>query len=503
MADTIWHICFICQVSSKDNVRSSADGWKTLVKIILEFYKKGKLGFHFEGICDANLELLSVLTTNELVYHNNCFLKYSDSKLKRFNEPSKKLKCTEDEKERMSACLSAASRERFNLFCCRCCKKDVDANLVPAGTYQARKLTTKSNHVKDLTAKWIDMTTKLNHEPALYLLSSGDVASNELYYHDKCYDTIRHQYSKFTKSDESSSMRDKECKQIALKNIIFYLKDSKMFNPGNLYPVMELETMYSDLLKSGNIYHNNHTTTFADLLVKHVPGLNKKTANKRVSVFFDTAAIGLNMSSETYFDSLVKVIGPARKEIHQKCQEHYSPLNVDLHLVPIKLVQLINFLQDRIDLNDKGYSKEALAISQNIIYNFRYNIKNKGISSYKQHNKITHPPFPLHVAIKLYSSSRSKTLVSWLYFCAGISHPYKSLLELTRDIVNRMISQYNRDGAFLPRTLRKDILTIIAKDHIDKNSKSNTATRHYHGTSLSIFKFPTEDNSSIAVEMEV
>ena len=101
MADTIWHICFICQVSSKDNVRSSADGWKTLVKIILEFYKKGKLGFHFEGICNANLELLSVLTTNELVYHNNCFLKYSDSKLKRFNEPSKKLKCTEDEKERM------------------------------------------------------------------------------------------------------------------------------------------------------------------------------------------------------------------------------------------------------------------------------------------------------------------------------------------------------------------------------------------------------------------
>ena len=229
-------------------------------------------------------------------------MKYSDSKLKRFNEPSKKPKCTEDEKERMSACLSAALRERFNLFCCRCCKKDVDANLVPAGTYQARKLTTKSNHVKDLTAKWIDMTTKLNHEPVLYLLSSGVVASNELYYNDKCYDTIRYQYSKFTKSDESSSMREKECKQIALKNIIFYLKDSKIFNPGNLYPVMELETMYSDLLKSDNIYHNNHNTTFADLLVKYLPGLNKKTANKRVRVFFDTAAIGLNTSSETYFD---------------------------------------------------------------------------------------------------------------------------------------------------------------------------------------------------------
>ena len=155
-------------------------------------------------------------------------------------------------------------------------------------------------------------------------------------------------------------MRDTECKQIALKKVMFYLKDSEMSNPGNLYPAMEFETIYSDLLKSDNIHHNNHTTTFADLVVKHVPGLNKKTANNCVRVFFDTAAIGLNTSSETYFDSLVKVIGPVRKAMHRKCQEHSSSLNVDLQSqldsVPIELVQLINFLQDLIDLDDKGYS---------------------------------------------------------------------------------------------------------------------------------------------------
>ena len=137
-----------------------------------------------------------------------------------------------------------------------------------------------------------------------------------------------------------------------------------MSNPGNLYPVMELETMYSDLLKSDNIHHNNHSNTFTDLLVKYVPGLNKKTANKRVSAS-DTAAIALNTSSETYFESLVRAIGPA---MHRNCQEHPSLLNVDLQSqfdsVPIELVQLINILRDGIDLNDKGYSTEALAISQ-------------------------------------------------------------------------------------------------------------------------------------------
>ena len=46
------------------------------------------------------------------------------------------------------------------------------------------------------------------------------------------------------------------------------MEDSELSNPGNLYPVMELETMYSDLFKSDNIHHNNNTSAFADLLVK-------------------------------------------------------------------------------------------------------------------------------------------------------------------------------------------------------------------------------------------
>ena len=94
---------------------------------------------------------------------------------------------------------------------------------------------------------------------------------------------------------------------------------------------------------------------------------------------------------------------------------------------------------------------------------FRYNIKNKGISSHKQHNKNTHPAFPLYVAVKLYSLSQSKTLVKWLNFCAGISLPNKSLLELTRDIANRMIFQYNRNGAFT---------SDIEKGYIDHHCKT-------------------------------
>ena len=132
------------------------------------------------------------------------------------------------------------------------------------------------------------MITKLNHKAVLHILRSGDVASKDLYYHDKCFDTIRYQYGKFAKSEPNkcSSVRDTKWKQIALKKVIFYLKDSKSSNSRDLYPVMVLETMYSDRLKSDCIYHNNHSTTLADLLVKYVSGLNKKTGHKSARVFF-------------------------------------------------------------------------------------------------------------------------------------------------------------------------------------------------------------------------
>ena len=52
--------------------------------------------------------------------------------------------------------------------------------------------------MKDLTSKWIEMATKLNHEPVLRPLRSGDVVSNKLYYNNKCYYTIQYQYNKFT-----------------------------------------------------------------------------------------------------------------------------------------------------------------------------------------------------------------------------------------------------------------------------------------------------------------
>ena len=48
----------------------------------------------------------------------------------------------------------------------------------------------------------------------------------------------------------------------SIEKSLTLFENSKMSNTGKFYLVIELETMCFDLLKSDNIYHNNHSTTF-------------------------------------------------------------------------------------------------------------------------------------------------------------------------------------------------------------------------------------------------
>ena len=68
---------------------------------------------------------------------------------------------------------------------------------------------------------------------------------------------------------------------------------------------------------------------------------------------------------------------------------------------------------------------------------------------------------------------------------------YSRLLDITRDLANRTLHQYERDRVFIPCNLKKNIFIIIAQDNIDHNARSTTATQHFHGTSVSVFQFPS------------
>ena len=64
---------------------------------------------------------------------------------------------------------------------------DEPENLHAAGAYHATKKDVDSRHNEELTEKWRTMAVKFGNNSLLSLLSRGDLAANEIYYHRNCY----------------------------------------------------------------------------------------------------------------------------------------------------------------------------------------------------------------------------------------------------------------------------------------------------------------------------
>ena len=73
--------------------------------------------------------------------------------------------------------------------CLFCAEKDLPTNLCAAGTWHAKITQVYMQHVDKISEQLRSMALFLNGLSVLAKLSSSDVASNELFYHSKCYKT--------------------------------------------------------------------------------------------------------------------------------------------------------------------------------------------------------------------------------------------------------------------------------------------------------------------------
>ena len=381
--------------------------------------------------------------------------------------------------------------------CCWCKEYDNENNLHAAGQKWAKKKPDPV-HIQNITHKWKLMAVALCHEHVLQLLSMGDVSSNELFYHAACLNSYTKKYNNIKNIDNNDDNNAAWIKELVLNKIILHINDLEVYSPGNLFIVGELESMYIEMLDGHDIVCTSHVSRFAEHLLERVPGLHKGISGNKLSLFFDSAVQNIQQNHEDFFDALRNVIGPVRQAMLEKCKASDKTLKFDkasqINSVPIELLTLVNFILEGVNLTDKGFSKESLAISQIMQFNFRSNRDEKKLNTKKRHDQSKETPFPLYAAVKMYTHSRSKTMINWLYYSGGISISYDRLLSFTTDLANKMLCQYEAEGVFLPCNLRKNIFTIVAKDNIDVNARSTTASKHYHGTSFSIFQFPTKEN---------
>ena len=114
--------------------------------------------------------------------------------------------------------------------------------------------------------------------------------------------------------------------------------------------------------------------------------------------------------------------------------------NSQISLVPIEILTLISVLIDGVDISNKTSSQSAVTCSQQIMNNFQKNKRKKSVQS-TRHFKYRETPVVIHVSVKIFSILRSKTLIEH-FFMLGIYIPYSRILDITKDIADRILQQY-------------------------------------------------------------
>jgi len=168
--------------------------------------------------------------------------------------------------------------------------------------------------------------------------------------------------------------------------------------------------------------------------------------------------------------------------------------------VPRLLLCLISNLIDGNSGNgNNGFSQEVLTVAQMIMSHQRKS--NKKVAQDKavvrRHSKTQETPVMIYCSLEIYSITRSRNIID-CPFQLGLCISYDRILEITKNIYENLRLSYKLHKCFFPNTLMKALFTVMLKDNIDINARSNFIQSHYHGTSISMIQFRTDNDSRTA-----
>ena len=114
------------------------------------------------------------------------------------------------------------------------------------------------------------MALNSDNPSLLALISTGDLAANEIFYHASCYKSMQYKSDKFKHNKSSTDWNAEWKKAEALDRVVSYIIEQKEFNPGSVYVVKDINQKYIEYLSELGIleqiqYHKIYRETFACL----------------------------------------------------------------------------------------------------------------------------------------------------------------------------------------------------------------------------------------------
>ena len=250
---------------------------------------------------------------------------------------------------------------------------------------------------------------------------------------------------------------EKWLKAAVFDNILTHVIDTEADNPGATIGSKELNVMYVDQLQSKGIREKVNTTRFTKRLMDSIPELHSETVDNKIRLVFRRKVkelVGDYINSpDEFFFAIRRVVGPLRKEIGKQSNTFCGSFSdfTQFTSVPKSLLYFISALINGFCTTDDNFSQETLSIAQIIMWNYRNSSRNTSTNNQiikrSYHSKTRETPMMIYIALKIYSTSRSRTLIEML-FNLGLCISYDRVLEITKNIYENLREAYENNKFF-------------------------------------------------------
>ena len=141
---------------------------------------------------------------------------------------------------------------------------DKPSNLCAAGTLHGQSDKVHTSHVSQFTETLRTKALKLNQTQVLTAISTGDATANEIYYHKKCLMRFTDKYSAAIKQETVTPDSPLFFEELHFRKIIHFVKEQCNMHGKFSFVVVELQSMYNELLKSDKIPVSPHVSRFTE-----------------------------------------------------------------------------------------------------------------------------------------------------------------------------------------------------------------------------------------------
>ena len=141
--------------------------------------------------------------------------------------------------------------------------------------------------------------------------------------------------------------------------------------------------------------------------------------------------------------------------------------------------------------NNPYYTQAMLTLCQLLIFNTTKKTREYSSSSY--HSETREAPVAMYIGHMTHSKTRKLGVVDKLFYL-GLSISSDGLLNISTNLGNAAIEQFEKDNVVCPLKFRHNLFTVGAIDYIDVDTSSATAMSSFHGTAASLHqKVPQKD----------